>query len=116
MRRRIAALAALAPGCTLVLAVSIAAAQPATGPRPPRSGFDTMAPATRAMQRDDAANPGMLWVREGEAAWSRPDGEARRACSDCHGGARSAMRGAAKFMRRISRPAAKPAARPRCFR
>lgn len=62
---------------------------------PLRSGFDTMAPATQAMQRDDAANPGMLWVRDGEAAWSRPDGAARRACADCHGDARTSMRGAA---------------------
>jgi sulfur-oxidizing protein SoxA len=54
-----------------------------------------MAPATRAMQRDDAANPGMLWVRDGEATWSRPDGDARRACADCHGDARTSMRGAA---------------------
>ena len=32
------------------------------------------APQTRAMQDDDTANPGMLWVLDGEALWSRRDG------------------------------------------
>ena len=30
------------------------------------------------MQRDDALNPGMLWVLEGEAAWAQPVGSAGR--------------------------------------
>ena len=50
-----------------------------------RSGFADMSPATRAMQADDAANPGMLSVLEGAAQWSRPAGSAQRACTDCHG-------------------------------
>lgn len=50
-----------------------------------RSGFVDMSPATRAMQADDAANPGMLSVLEGVAQWSRPVGPAQRACADCHG-------------------------------
>ena len=35
-----------------------------------RSGFDDMARETQAMQSDDSANPGMLWVLEGEALWA----------------------------------------------
>ncbi|MFM1987934.1 MAG: hypothetical protein RJA99_891 [Pseudomonadota bacterium] len=66
-----------------------------SGPSPLRSGFDTMGPTTQAMQRDDASNPGMLSVREGETLWSTPAGEARRRCADCHGDARISMRGAA---------------------
>ena len=31
-----------------------------------RSGFDDMSRESQAMQRDDTANPGMLWVLEGE--------------------------------------------------
>lgn len=61
----------------------------------PRSGFDAMTPELQAMQRDDALNPGMLWVRDGEAAWSRPEGRAQRACASCHGEARASMRGVA---------------------
>lgn len=60
-----------------------------------RSGFDDMTPATQAMQRDDAANPGMLWVLDGEALWNRPAGPDRRSCAGCHGEAATAMRGVA---------------------
>ncbi len=60
-----------------------------------RSGFDFMSSATQAMQRDDAQNPGMLWVLEGEAAWSQPVGVEARTCAGCHGDARESMRGVA---------------------
>jgi sulfur-oxidizing protein SoxA len=56
---------------------------------PPQSGFALMAPETQAMQRDDTANPGMLWVQEGEALW------AQSGCTGCHGDAPGSMRGAA---------------------
>jgi sulfur-oxidizing protein SoxA len=60
-----------------------------------RSGFHFMSPATQAMQRDDALNPGMLWVLEGEAAWSQKVGTEARSCTGCHGDARQSMRGVA---------------------
>ena len=47
------------------------------------------------MQDDDTANPGMLWVLDGEALWSRKAGAAGRACADCHGDARASMKGVA---------------------
>jgi L-cysteine S-thiosulfotransferase len=53
----------------------------------PRSGFETMTPELQAMQRDDAGNPGMLSVLEGEAQFAR-DG-----CDGCH--TASALRGVA---------------------
>jgi len=53
-----------------------------------RSGFDDMSPQIQAMQRDDAANPAMLWVKEGEAMWGRE-------CARCHGDAATSMRGVA---------------------
>ena len=53
----------------------------------PRSGSETMTPALRAMQADDLANPGMLWVAEGEARWQA------EGCGQCHTVA--AMAGAA---------------------
>ena len=34
-----------------------------------RSGADFMSASTQAMQRDDSLNPGMLWVKDGEALW-----------------------------------------------
>ena len=60
-----------------------------------RSGFEFMGPGTQAMQRDDIANPGMLWVLEGEALWSRADGAGGASCATCHGAAETSMRGVA---------------------
>jgi sulfur-oxidizing protein SoxA len=60
-----------------------------------RSGYDFMSPETRAMQDDDTANPGQLWVLEGGALWSRKAGAAGRACADCHGDAARSMKGVA---------------------
>jgi sulfur-oxidizing protein SoxA len=48
---------------------------------------------TRAVQDDDATNPGTLWLLDGEALWSRKAGE--RSCADCHGDASSSMKGVA---------------------
>ena len=48
-----------------------------------------MEPETRAIQDDDTANPGMLWVLDGEALWKPEDGAAGRACADCHDDART---------------------------
>ena len=74
----------------LVLACLAAPAQDAR-----RSGFEDMSPATQAMQRDDALNPAMLWVREGQALWQRAEGAANKSCAACHGAAEQSMRGVA---------------------
>ena len=60
-----------------------------------RSGYDFMSRETRAMQDDDSANPGLLWVLEGEGLWNRKTGTASRSCADCHGDARASMKGVA---------------------
>jgi sulfur-oxidizing protein SoxA len=60
-----------------------------------KSGADFMGESTRAMQRDDTQNPGMLWVANGEAAWNAGS---TRSCASCHGDAKTSMRGvAARF-------------------
>jgi L-cysteine S-thiosulfotransferase len=57
-----------------------------------KSGYDTMGPDTQAMQRDDAQNPAMLWVREGEKMWhEKPEG-ANQSCAGCHGDAAVSMK------------------------
>ena len=66
-----------------------------TVPSDRRSGFDFMGPDSQAMQRDDFANPGMLWVGEGEALWNRAEGSTSHACAGCHGDAAVSMRGVA---------------------
>jgi sulfur-oxidizing protein SoxA len=60
-----------------------------------RSGYQDASPETRAMQDDDASNPGFLWVQQGAALWSQRTGSAARSCADCHGGAAASMRGVA---------------------
>ena len=60
-----------------------------------RSGYDFMSAETRAMQDDDAANPGMLWVLDGEALWNQAEGPSRKSCAACHGDAGVSMSGVA---------------------
>ena len=54
----------------LLFAASLLCARAGAGEIPPserRSGYDLMSRETRAIQDDDATNPGMLWVLDGEA-------------------------------------------------
>ena len=44
-----------------------------------------MQPSTQALQKDDAQNPAMLWVKDGQSLWSKPEGEAGKSCASCHG-------------------------------
>ena len=64
-------------------------------PNERRSGYGFMAPDTKAIQDDDTANPGMLWVLDGEALWKKKQGSADKACTDCHDDARVSMKGVA---------------------
>ena len=64
-------------------------------PAPLESGVEFASGEVRAMQADDFANPGMLWVTRGEAAWRKPAGAAGKACIDCHGETTASMRGVA---------------------
>ena len=49
-----------------------------------KSGYELMSRETQKVQDDDATNPGMFWVLDGEAQWRKKAGAADRACSDCH--------------------------------
>jgi sulfur-oxidizing protein SoxA len=60
-----------------------------------KSGYDFMGRESRAMQDDDTANAGMLWVLDGETLWNRHAGTANKSCADCHGDARTSMKGVA---------------------
>lgn len=96
-----------------IAVATLFAAAPAllAGEIPPdarRSGYAFMGPDTRAMQDDDTANPGMLFVLDGEALWAKKTGSASKACADCHGDARSSMKGVAArypaFDKALGRP------------
>jgi sulfur-oxidizing protein SoxA len=77
------------------LAIAVSAVAGEIPPAERRSGYDFMGRETRAMQDDDTANPGMLWVLEGAGLWARKTGAAGQACADCHGEARTSMKGVA---------------------
>jgi sulfur-oxidizing protein SoxA len=73
-----------------------------------RSGYSFMTADTKAIQDDDTANPGMLWVLDGEALWKAKIGNAGKSCADCHGDARETMKGVAArypaFDKALGRP------------
>jgi sulfur-oxidizing protein SoxA len=81
------------PRIAVLAAFVLAAARPAIGEIPMeerRSGYETMGRETRAMQDDDATNPAMFWVLEGETLFRTKEGSGK-ACLDCH----STLKGAA---------------------
>jgi sulfur-oxidizing protein SoxA len=82
----------LAAGLALAAVAAVAAE---IAPEARRSGYDFASPEIRAMQDDGTANPGMLWVLQGESLWARKAGAAARSCQDCHGEAEANMKGVA---------------------
>lgn len=58
-----------------------------------RSGYTYATPQTQAIQDDDFENPAMLAADYGAELWSTKDGEAGKACEDCHGDAEKSMKG-----------------------
>jgi sulfur-oxidizing protein SoxA len=80
----------LAAGLALAAVTTVAAE---IAPEARRSGYDFASPEIRAMQDDETANPGMLWVLQGETLWARKAGAAARSCQDCHGDAEASMKG-----------------------
>jgi sulfur-oxidizing protein SoxA len=83
------------------LAGAAAAAEPQR-PQPLRSGIEFAGPDVRALQADDFANPGMLWVARGEKLWREPAGKAMKSCAACHGEAGAGMKGVAARYPRIA--------------
>jgi sulfur-oxidizing protein SoxA len=65
------------------------------GEKTVRSGSDYLSQSLKALQADDVANPGMLWVSDGENLWSQPAGPEQKSCASCHQEAKETMRGVA---------------------
>lgn len=79
----------------LALLVALPAAAGEIAPADRRSGFDFMGRENQAMQQDDAANPGMLWVQDGAALWRDRPTPSAPSCAECHGETAETMRGVA---------------------
>jgi len=77
-------------GVALALVATIAVAAE-IAPEARRSGYGFASAETRVMQDDDTANPGMLWVSQGEGLWTKKAGAAGLSCRDCHGDAQASM-------------------------
>ena len=96
----------LAPAALVLAAVLAAHAEIPLNER--RSGYAELGRETKAMQDDDTANPAMLAVLDGEALWTSKTGGTGRACAECHGDAKTSMKGVAArypaFDAKLSRP------------
>jgi sulfur-oxidizing protein SoxA len=60
-----------------------------------RSSTSFLSEELRTRQQDETANPGMLWVSEGEELWGRAEGNEGKSCASCHAEAKASMRGVA---------------------
>ena len=80
-------------GLTRLVAALLAAClgQSSATQEGPVSGYQFLLPETQALQDDDFANPGMLWVEMGTQLWQRPANNGT-SCQSCHGAPES-MRG-----------------------
>jgi sulfur-oxidizing protein SoxA len=88
-------LAGLFLAAWLAVMLPNAAAQQAVRPQPLKSGIEFAGAEVRALQQDDFANPGMLWVARGEKLWREPAGTASQSCASCHVDAKLSMMGVA---------------------
>ncbi|TSA42197.1 MAG: sulfur oxidation c-type cytochrome SoxA [Betaproteobacteria bacterium] len=81
--------------CIAISLAAVASAAEPQRPTPLKSGIEFVSADIRALQADDFANPGMLWVVRGEKLWQDPAGSGGKSCASCHGDAKAGMRGAA---------------------
>lgn len=59
-----------------------------------KSGSEFLSPDLKALQADETANPGMLWVDDGARLWVEA-APGTKSCASCHGDAAAGMRGVA---------------------
>jgi len=77
-------------------------AQPAPTEREPTrtlaqvlSGYEFQSEDTRALQDDPFANPGMLWVDQGQSLWRSSPSPDAPSCGSCHDDSGESLRGVA---------------------
>jgi len=77
----------------LTLAFAVSSVPVQAEPLP--SGTTFQSENLQAQQRDEAVNPGMLWVSEGAQLWEQTRGKAQKSCASCHGKPQESMQGVA---------------------
>jgi sulfur-oxidizing protein SoxA len=97
--KRLALAAAALAACTAL------AQERAIPPGELKSGSAFLGSDLRALQNDDFANPGMLWVESGERLWRAPAGRKKIACAGCHKD--QSMRGVAAGYPKIDKASGK---------
>jgi len=70
-----------------------------------KSGSAFLGADLHALQNDEFANPGMLWVERGAKLWSEPAGKKNLACASCHKDA--SIRGVAASYPKIDKASGK---------
>jgi len=77
--------------CLLAAFIAGCLGQTSAAQEAPVSGYEFLLPETKALQDDDFANPGMLWVELGGELWQKQAANGT-SCQSCHG-APETMRG-----------------------
>ena len=92
---RMSALAHVLPIPIICLSLSFNANSEQPQANAPKSGTTYASAEIRALQADDTANPGMLWVANGEMLWNETVGSKVKSCAQCHGTTGAALKGVA---------------------
>ncbi len=71
------------------------------------SGYYFRTAETRELQDDDFMNPAFIWLEQGADLWSTAEGEAGKACADCHGDAEESMKGVGASYPKYHEPSGK---------
>lgn len=70
-------------------------------PSPLKSGVEFTGESARALEKDEFANPGMLWVERGSKLWGEAPRGNGKSCASCHGDAAKSMKGVATRYPRV---------------
>ena len=91
----------LALACIGMIAVQAVAFEAPISRNALKQGSEFTSAENRALQADDFANPGMLWVTRGARLWREATASGDKACASCHGDGAASMKGVATRYPRI---------------
>src|SRR5262245_29857200 len=92
MRTRLLQSYRMVPALLVLVCSSAIADSP---PSPALPGHSFQSTETQRREADEGANPGFLWVEQGQELWTKAEGSAGKSCASCHGEDGTQMRGVA---------------------